>query len=97
MNYGFPKSSALFNLRINCSSDLKQFSNCRPSAWNLQKLTISKTISPTLGQNNFSNKTRTKLLKQIGGKISELNGEKLVNFFFYKVFQRKNPLLCPII
>ena len=46
-----------FSVRINCSSDLKNFANCRPSASNFNFFSQSlEHIFLTVGQNNFSNK-----------------------------------------
>ena len=46
-----------FTVRINCSSDLKNFANSRPSASNSKKISWSlEQFFLTVGQNNFGNK-----------------------------------------
>ena len=45
-----------FTLRINCSSDLKNFANSRPSSLNFKSFSQSLELFLTLGQNNFGNK-----------------------------------------
>ena len=55
--YSVSKKIWPFNVRINCSSDLQNFANARPSPSNFQTGTIF--ISQTIGQNNFQNKIPT--------------------------------------
>ena len=46
-----------FTVRINCSSDLKNFANSRPSASNFKSFSRSlEHCFLTVGQNNFGNK-----------------------------------------
>ena len=46
-----------FTVWGNCSSDLKNFANSRPSAWNFKSFSRSlEQFFLTVGQNNFGNK-----------------------------------------
>ena len=46
-----------FTVWINCTSDLKNFANCRPSASNFKSFSRSlECVSLTVGQSNFGNK-----------------------------------------
>ena len=50
-----------FTVWINCSSDLKNYANSRPSAWNFKSFSRSlEQIFLTFGQNNFVNKISQK-------------------------------------
>ena len=52
-----PKLFWTFTVWINCSSDLKNFANSRPSALNFKSFSRSvEQFFLTLGQNNFGNK-----------------------------------------
>ena len=81
-----------FTVRINCSSDLKNFANSRPSASNFKSFSQSQEqFFLTVGQNNFGNKIpflHGKILHilQIVSKRSQILGlrfflkTKLLNF-----------------
>ena len=52
----YQKFLCLFNVWINCSSDLKTFSNSQPSALNFKSFSRSLEHFFLTGQNNFGNK-----------------------------------------
>ena len=58
-----------FTVWINCSSDLKNFANSRPSASNFESFSRSlEQFFLTVGQNNFGNKIPLNVLKMYGFK-----------------------------
>ena len=73
-----------FTVWINCSSDLKNFANSRPSASNLKSFSLSlDQFFLTVGQNNFGNKIPFLL------KFSDLYQRKLC-------YHNLLLLFCPI-
>ena len=88
-SFCYPKLFWPFTVWKNCSSDLKNFANSRPSASNFKFFSLSlQEFFLTVGQNNFGNKIRTMFHDSyFSDKLLSLNK---LTFFKKWVFHTKS-------